>query len=111
MAIVPPSALGVGAADFATRGPEWSIEGVPGAAAGEAGGEQDFGGMLSSQLGKLTGMQEEAAEASRSLTDGTATDVSSVVMSVERARLAMQLAAQIRTKGVEAYQDVFHTQV
>ena len=32
-------------------------------------------------------------------------------MSVERARLEMQLASQIRTKAVEAYTDVFHTQV
>jgi len=33
------------------------------------------------------------------------------VMSVERARLAMQMASQIRTKAVEAYTDIFHTQV
>jgi flagellar hook-basal body complex protein FliE len=32
-------------------------------------------------------------------------------MTVERARLAMQLASQIRTKAVEAAQDIFHTQV
>jgi flagellar hook-basal body complex protein FliE len=32
-------------------------------------------------------------------------------MAVERARLGMQLASQIRTKLVEAQQDIFHTQV
>jgi flagellar hook-basal body complex protein FliE len=32
-------------------------------------------------------------------------------MAVERARLSMQMASQIRTKGVEAFQDIFHTQV
>jgi flagellar hook-basal body complex protein FliE len=32
-------------------------------------------------------------------------------MAVERARLSMQLAAQLRTKAVEAAQDLFHTQV
>ena len=32
-------------------------------------------------------------------------------MAVERARLSMQLAAQLRTKSVEAIQDIFHTQV
>ena len=38
-------------------------------------------------------------EASQSLVNGTATDPTQVVMSVERARLAMQLASQIRTQG------------
>jgi flagellar hook-basal body complex protein FliE len=32
-------------------------------------------------------------------------------MTIERARLSMQLAAQIRTKGVEALQEIFHTSV
>ena len=32
-------------------------------------------------------------------------------MAVERAQLSMQLASQLRTKGVEALQDIFHTQV
>jgi flagellar hook-basal body complex protein FliE len=32
-------------------------------------------------------------------------------MAVEKARLGMQLAGQIRTKAVDAIQDVFHTQV
>jgi flagellar hook-basal body complex protein FliE len=32
-------------------------------------------------------------------------------MDVERARLSMQLASQIRTKALEAVNDVFHTQV
>ena len=42
---------------------------------------------------------------------GQATDPTAVVMAVERAQLAMQLASQIRTKAVEAAQDIFHTQV
>jgi flagellar hook-basal body complex protein FliE len=32
-------------------------------------------------------------------------------MAVERAQLAMQLAGQLRTKGVEALNDIFHTTV
>ena len=39
------------------------------------------------------------------------TDPTAVVMAVERAQLSMQLAGQIRTKAVEAAQDIFHTQV
>jgi len=32
-------------------------------------------------------------------------------MALERARLSMQLAGQIRTKALEAFSDIFHTQV
>ena len=99
------------------QGPEWGIGSIGGIeqqvqGTGQAAPEgESFGGVLGAQLENLTKTQTEGAQASQSLADGTATDVSSVVMSVERARLSMQLAAQIRNKGVEAYQDVFHTQV
>jgi flagellar hook-basal body complex protein FliE len=33
------------------------------------------------------------------------------IMALERARLAMQLASTVRTKSVEAIQDLLHTQV
>ena len=95
--------------EWATTGPEWSIEANPGAAAPAE--QPGFGDMLTGQIGRLSETQAEGAAAARSLADGTATDVSSVVMAVERARLSMQLASQIRTKGVEAFQDIFHTQV
>ncbi len=111
MPVDPAQALAGGAGTFSVGGAEWRIDPIAAPAeAGEQGGG-GFGDMLASSVGKLSGMQQEAAEASRGLVDGSATDVSQVVMSVERARLAMQLASQIRTKGVEAYQDVFHTQV
>ena len=48
---------------------------------------------------------------SQALATGQATDPTAVVMAVERAQLSMQLAGQIRTKAVEAAQDIFHTQV
>jgi flagellar hook-basal body complex protein FliE len=54
---------------------------------------------------------EAAAGAAQALASGQATDPTAVVMAVERAQLAMQLAGQIRTKAVEAAQDIFHTQV
>jgi flagellar hook-basal body complex protein FliE len=97
---------------LSTVGSEWKLE-SPGAAAGaeQSGGGQSFGGALSQAISSLEGDQSQAAGAAQSLVDGSATDASSVVMSVERARLEMQLASQIRTKAVEAYTDVFHTQV
>jgi flagellar hook-basal body complex protein FliE len=67
--------------------------------------------MLSQSLGSLAKTQTDAADAAQALATGAAEDPTAVVMAVERAQLAMQLASQIRTKAVEAAQDIFHTQV
>jgi flagellar hook-basal body complex protein FliE len=99
------------------QGPEWGVGGVGGLGQGAQGVGQaapqgeGFGGMLGSQIDKLTQVQADGATASQQLATGQAQDVSSVVMAVERARLSMQLASQIRNKAVEAYTDIFHTQV
>jgi flagellar hook-basal body complex protein FliE len=104
MPIVDPS--------FLTSGPEWSVGGADaGAGAAAPSGGSSFASALGNQLGKLEDMQVSAADASRSLADGTASDPTTAVVAVERAQLAMQLASQLRTKGVEALQDIFHTQV
>lgn len=107
---------------MAVRGGEWAIggladggipvggrvggDGVPGAASGSG-----FGGVLADQIGALEKLQADAAQGSQALAAGTAADPAEVVMAVEKARLGMQLASQIRTKAVEAVQDIFHTQV
>lgn len=98
---------------FSVTGPEWSIGGVgspaPVEQAPAAGG--GFGDMLGNSIQSLGQAQEDASAAARDLATGQAADPTAVVMAVERAQLAMQLASQIRTKAVEAAQDLFHTQV
>ena len=89
---------------------EWSVGGVGGVEPTAPAGKS-FGSVLGDQLKSLDKLQTDAASASQSLADGTATDPTSVVMAVERARLSMQMAAQLRTKGVEAINDIFHTTV
>ncbi len=104
---------------FLAAGPEWQIatpdlqvpETGTGGIEGAGGAGGDFGSMLGKQLQNLADLQTQAGEASASLANGTASDPSSVVMAVERARLSMQLASQLRTKGVEALNEVFRTQV
>ena len=97
---------------FAVGGGEWVIAPLEGTAppAGAQDGE-GFGGVLAEQLQSLEALQSEASTQARALADGTATDVSEVVTAVERARLSMQLASQVRTKAVDALQDIFHTQI
>ena len=104
----PITAMGV-------TGPEWNIA-IPDAPAGVDGaapvdGEGSFGGMLGKQLEALQNLQTDAAAQSTALATGTAEDASQVVMAVEKARLSMQLAASLRDKGVESFQEIFRTQV
>jgi flagellar hook-basal body complex protein FliE len=109
---------------MAVSGGEWQVPGIDGIDGVVPGGPgavvpdgpqaqptESFGDMLAGQINQLQGMQNEAAQQSMALASGEATDPSQVVMAVERARLGMQLASQIRTKLVEAQQDIFHTQV
>jgi flagellar hook-basal body complex protein FliE len=97
-------------------GAEWNVGGVgaldgtPTTGPVQTGGSS-FASALGDQLGALEKSQTAAADASRSLADGTATDPTQAIVAVERAQLSMQLAAQLRTKGTEALQELLRTQV
>ncbi|MDX6596728.1 MAG: flagellar hook-basal body complex protein FliE [Chloroflexota bacterium] len=78
-------------------------------AADPAGG--GFGKALAGELGKLSESQAQASLQAQQLATGQAKDISSVVMAVEKASLELQLAVQLRNKGVEAYQEIFRMQV
>jgi flagellar hook-basal body complex protein FliE len=93
-----------------TQGAEWSVPDVQGPAQAPGGGAS-FGDMLAQQVGNLQQLQNDAAGASQALATGQASDPTSVVMAIERAQLSMQLASTVRTKAVEAINDVFHTTV
>jgi flagellar hook-basal body complex protein FliE len=100
---------------FAVGGPEWSVGAVgsvdaPAPAAGATSGG-GFAGALGQALDALQGSQDAATQAVQGMVGGTSRDPTQAVMALERARLSMQLAGQVRTKAVEAFQDVFRTQV
>ena len=110
-----PSEWSVGGIDGAMD-PELAIEPGSEEGLGALDGTNDAGGggfssVLGKQIGALADLQTEGAAASQALATGTATDPAGVVMAVERARLSMQLASQLRTKGVEAINEIFRTQV
>jgi flagellar hook-basal body complex protein FliE len=81
---------------------------VESASGGESGG---FGEALTQAITSLDKTQQSADGAAQALATGTASNPESAVVTVENAQLAMQLASQIRTKGVEAAQQIFQTQV
>jgi flagellar hook-basal body complex protein FliE len=74
-------------------------------------GSGGFGNALMSQIDKLAASQDDASVQAQKLATGQADDVTSVVMAVEKASLELQLATQVRNKGVEAYQEIFRMQV
>ena len=78
------------------------------AVGGEPGG---FGGELTDAMSSLEKTQQSAEGASQALATGTVADPESAVVTVEDAQMAMDLAAQIRTKATEAAQNIFQTQV
>jgi flagellar hook-basal body complex protein FliE len=75
----------------------------------EGGG--GFGKALLDSLNQLDASQADASNQAQQLATGQAKDVTSVVMSVEKASLDLQLATQIRNKGLEAYQEIFRMSV
>lgn len=99
---------------------EWQVQGIPelpqaetltpGVDAVPSSGE-GFGSMLANEVGKLSELQTNAAQAGQALATGTATDPVSAVVAVEKAQLAMQFAGQIRTRGAEALSEIFRTQI
>jgi flagellar hook-basal body complex protein FliE len=120
--VVPgePSTIGAGAgAETALGGgavtgpgeagaPSNGAVGVEGPGGGEAGG---FGQALTQAISSLDQSQQSGSSAAQALATGTASNPESAVVTVEDAQLAMQLASQIRSKAVEATQQIFQTQV
>ena len=84
---------------------------APTAPAPPTSGGGGFGSALMQSVDKLDALQKNADSQAQALATGRAQDVSSVAMEVERASLALQLASQVRTKLVDAYQEIFRMQV
>jgi flagellar hook-basal body complex protein FliE len=100
------ASTGVGGVSEAGAG--GASAGVEGTGRGESGG---FGEALTQAISSLDKTQQSADGAAQALATGTASNPESAVVTVEDAQLAMQLASQIRTKAVEAAQQIFQTQV
>jgi len=84
---------------------------APEGAEATGGGTPSFGSALTDAISSLESSQQSASSASQALANGTVTDPEAAVSTVEDAALAMQLAAQIRSKATEAAQTIFNTQV
>lgn len=71
----------------------------------------NFGELLQKELDKVNELQLNAEESTQSLLTGEVTDIHEVMISTEEARLALELAVQIRNKIVDAYQEISRMQI
>ena len=90
--------------------PSVKMGGAP-KATGAADGNLNFTKGLNDALGELSKTQNEADEMVTKMVTGEVTDLHQVVIAVERANAAMQMAVQVRNKVVETYQEIMHIQV
>lgn len=70
-----------------------------------------FAQVLKDAVDSVNTAQLQADEATARLAAGEPVDLHQVTLAVEKASIAFQLALQVRTKLLEAYQDVMRMQV
>ena len=71
-----------------------------------AGGEGGFSGVLSNALHQVNQLGGNSDQQIGTLLKGGNTDMSTVMIAVEKADVAFQLMMQVRNKIVSAYQDI-----
>jgi flagellar hook-basal body complex protein FliE len=70
-----------------------------------------FANWVEHELGNLNTQLVSAEQGINKLASGTAENLHEVMLQLEQARLAMQVASQVRSRVLEAYQDVMRMQV
>ena len=74
-------------------------------------GEGSFAGMVDKALKYLNDIQVKADNLTSELLTGEIEDIHQVTIAMQEARLAMQLAVEVRNKAVEAYQEISRMQI
>jgi flagellar hook-basal body complex protein FliE len=83
---------------------------LPAGLAREAAGA-DFGAWLARSLDGVQGQLAQADRSLQSLATGEAQNLHQVMISLEEARMGMQLLVQVRNRLLESYQEILRMQV
>jgi flagellar hook-basal body complex protein FliE len=75
------------------------------------GKSEDFGKMLMDVIKEVNSSQNNAAEMQNAFMTGQNVELHELMISMERAGLAMELTLQVRNKVLEAYQEIARMQV
>ena len=81
------------------------------AAASSQDANGSFYDILKSKLNNVNDMQVQANDSTNAFVSGSETDVSKVMLDTQQAKMSLELAAQIRNKLVDAYQEFDKMQV
>ncbi|BBB93190.1 MAG TPA: flagellar hook-basal body complex protein FliE [Methylomusa anaerophila] len=73
--------------------------------------EKPFTQFLSEALSEVNNLQQQSRQASLNLALGKIQDISEVTIAAEKASVALQLTMQVRSKIIDAYQEVMRMQV
>ncbi len=85
---------------------------APSAPAGtDAGKSESFSDIFGKAMQNLNDIQLNADETVKKFLTGEVTDLHTVVIALEKAKLSMQLAVEVRNKLIEAYQEISRMQV
>jgi flagellar hook-basal body complex protein FliE len=76
-----------------------------------AGGTADFGKLLQSAVDKVNEAQVEAGKMSDAFEKGETTDLTQVMIALQKARISFQAMVEVRNKLVGAYQDIMNMQI
>lgn len=71
----------------------------------------NFSDIFKSALNKLNDSQGVASDSIVSFIKGDESEIHNVMISMEEAKLTMQLAIEVRNKLIEAYQEISRTQI
>ncbi|WFA07902.1 flagellar hook-basal body complex protein FliE [Tissierella sp. Yu-01] len=71
----------------------------------------DFKEMISDEINKVNNMQINADRLTDDFISGQVDDLHTVMIATEEARLAIELAVQVRNKVVEAYKEINNMQL
>lgn len=73
--------------------------------------KNSFGEILKNSLNKVNELQKNADVETQNLITGQATDLHSVLIATEEAKLALETTVQVRNKVIEAYQEINRMQI
>ena len=68
-----------------------------------------FGDVLRQALGQVNQLQQTADVATQEFSLGQTRDVAGTLIAIEKAKMGLQLALQVRNKLLEAYQEILRT--
>lgn len=88
-----------------------NVPAVRGQAIEATGEAAPFADLLQNAIQHLEGLQANADGAMTLLASGQPVELHEVMLATEQASLGFRLAMQVRTKIIEAYQEIMRTQV